>query len=853
MYRRKSGKIGWWWKKKRIVLKRWLSKANLGKIAFFGAAGGVVLVLILFLWVSRNLPDPNQVQRKSGYSTVILDRESEEVLFDLYVDENRKFTPIEEVPEYFKQATVAVEDKDFYEHQGFDLMGMARGFLRLFTTGRAQGGSTITQQLVKNTLLTSERTIVRKIKEFVLAVRIESRFSKDEILQMYFNETPYGGTAWGVAAAAEMYFDKEVSELDLMECVVLAGLPQSPTRYSPYGRNPEAYVARATVVVRRMEEDGYISEEVEAEVLKGLPEIEFQVLGTSIHAGHFVMHVRGLLEEMYGSEMLDQGGWKITTTLDWDLQSEAEEIVAKEINKVNDSLHITNGASVIMDTNSGEVLSMIGSKDFFDEEIDGEVNVVTRLRQPGSSIKPLVYATAFSEGYNPSDVLMDTVTEFPGKDENTPYEPKNYDGEEHGLLHLRDALASSINVPAVKLLALIGVKDVLTQGYKMGLTSLEPTRENLSRLGLSMALGGGEIRLLDMAAAYSVFANGGSKVEPVFILKIEDPNGKVVYEYKSVKQEKVLDERVAFLINDILSDNNARLITFGVNSYLNMGDRAVAVKTGTTNDMRDNWTIGWTRDRIVGVWVGNNDNSAMKSVASGVSGASPIWRKEMLEVLSKLADRPWEIPSGVEQVELDEVSGYPAHDGFASYTEWIISGTLPTGEDPIHKKIEVCRGQTDKLAGILQVAQGNYDEKEVIDIKESDPLTDKDLWQKAIDEWISRQGDEKYKVPTEYCEASEGIDVQIISPKDRSRADGETVTIRFEISSNKAIDWVKLYIDGVEEPEFTSLPYSREIILGDGQHIIRVLARDEDGRESDRIHEFGMNEDWDDGEEEIEE
>ncbi len=379
----------------------------------------------------------------------------------------------------------------------------------------------------------------------------------------------------------------------------------------------------------------------------------------------------------------------------------------------------------------------------------------------------------------------------------------------------------------------------------MGLTSLEPTRENLSRLGLSMALGGGEIRLLDMATAYSAFANGGSKVEPVFILKIEDPNGEVVYEHKPVKQEKVLDAKVAFLINDILSDNNARLITFGVNSYLNMGDRAVAVKTGTTNDMRDNWTIGWSRDRIVGVWVGNNDNSAIKGVASGVSGASPIWRKEMLEVLTKTVDRPWEIPNGVEQVELDKISGYPVHDSFEGYTEWIISGTLPTGEDPIHKKIKVCRGQTDKLAGILQVTQGNYDEREVIDIKESDPLTDKDLWQKAIDEWISRQSDERYLIPTEYCEASEGIDVQIVSPKDRSRVDGEMVTIRFEISSDKPIDWVKLYIDDELEQEFKSLPYFKEVKgLADGQHTIRVLARDEDGRESDRVHEFGMNEDW---------
>jgi len=745
---------------------------------------------------------------------------------------------------------VAVEDKDFYEHQGFDIMGMLRGLSRLFTRGRAQGGSTLTQQLVKNVLLTGERKISRKIKEFVLAVRIESQFSKDEILQMYLNEAPYGGTAWGVAAAAEMYFDKEVSELDLIECVVLAGLPQSPTAYSPYGSNPDAYIDRATAVARRMEEDGYITEEIETEVVDALDEVEFRALGTSIHAGHFVMEVRSLLEEMYGPEMLDQGGWKITTTLDWDLQSKAEEIVADEIAEVNDSLHITNGASIIMDTDTGEVLSMVGSKDFFAEDIDGEVNVVNSLRQPGSSIKPLVYATAFTEGYNPSSVLMDVVTEFPGADENTPYEPKNYDGEEHGLLHLRDALGSSINVPAVKLIALVGVKDVLSQGYEMGLTSLEPTKETLSRLGLSMALGGGEVRLLDMATAYSAFANGGMGIEPVFILKIEDPSGDVVYEHKEIKKDRVLDEKVAFLINDILSDNNARLITFGTNSYLNMGDRAVAVKTGTTNDMRDNWTIGWTRDRIVGVWVGNNDNSPMKNVASGVSGASPIWRKQMLETLTKTPDVAWEVPGGVEQMELDTVSGYPVHDGFPSYTEWVISGTLPSGDDPIHKKIKVCKGQTDKLAGILQVAQGNYEEREVIEIREEDPLTDKDLWQKAIDNWISQQADDKYRVPTEYCESSEGIDVQIISPKDRSRVDGETVIIRFEIASNKSIEWAKLYIDGELEQEFSSLPYTKEVRLNDGQHTIRVLAKDEEGRESDRIHEFGMNEDWQEEEEE---
>ncbi|MBU1070869.1 penicillin-binding protein, partial [Patescibacteria group bacterium] len=413
---------------------------NWAKIFLVGSISGVVLLVGMFFWYSRGLPDPANVLRKTGFSSVILDREGEEILFDVYTDENRKFTPLEEIPEYLKQATVAVEDKDFYNHQGFDLMGMLRGFSRFFTRGRAQGGSTLTQQLVKNVLLTTERRVSRKIREFVLSVRIESRFEKDEILQMYLNEAPYGGTAWGVAAASEMYFGKEVADLDLAESVILAGLPQAPTTYSPYNAS-KSYLDRAKQVARRMREDGYIDEETEKELIESLEGVEFRPVGTSIKAPHFVMEVRAILEEMFGAQILERGGLKVTTTLDWELQKRAQDIVAEEIDKVAKSLSISNGASVIIDVNSGDVLSMVGSRDFFDTNIDGEVNVVTRLRQPGSSIKPVVYATAFSKGFTPASVLMDTITEFPGKDENTPYIPKNYDGEEHGPLHLRDALA----------------------------------------------------------------------------------------------------------------------------------------------------------------------------------------------------------------------------------------------------------------------------------------------------------------------------------------------------------------------------------------------------------------------------
>lgn len=808
---------------------------------------GTVFFVGLVLWFSRDLPDPNKVVRYSGFSSVILDRTGKEVLYDLYVDQNRKFTPLSEVPEYLRNATIAIEDKDFYKHSGFDPLAFLRITKNVITKRRLIGGSTLTQQLVKNVLLTNERTLTRKIREFILALRIERRFSKDEILQMYLNEAPYGGTARGVASAAQMYFGKDVSDLNLIESIILAGIPQAPSRYSPFlGSNPKAYVTRAREVARRMREDGYIDAEMEKQVVDALDSTEFKKNSTSLKAGHFVMYVKSQLEEMFGPGILDAGGLKVTTTLDLPLQEASEKIVAEEIEKVEKSLLISNGASVIIDPNNGEILSMVGSRNYFETEAtDGQFNVVINPRQPGSSIKPLVYATALLEGYTPATMLMDVVTEFPGKDENTPYIPKNYDGKERGPVRLREALASSLNVPAVKLLSLVGLKDVLTQGYKMGIDTLEPTPETLSRLGLSMALGGGEVRLLDLVSAYGAFANGGMKVTPVAILKVEDKDGKVIFENRSVAPERVIDEKVAFLINSMLSDNEARLLTFGPNSYLNLGNRAVAVKTGTTNDLKDNWTVGWSRDGVVGVWVGNNNNKQMKNVASGVSGAAPIWRREMLEVLTKKPDRPFETPKGVVQVEVDRISGYPAHDGFPAYKEWFIEGTVPSGEDPIHKKIAVCKGANDKLATAVQVAQGNFDWREVVVTAEKDPLTNKDLWNKAIDGWVAtKSADPKFKVPKEYCEDSSGLQVNITNPTSRSRYDSDSIEVSFDIFSDKPVDWAELYLNDNLEQKFTSPPYRKTFSLPMGNHKVRVVARNTDGRTADQTTEFAIKQDY---------
>jgi membrane peptidoglycan carboxypeptidase len=411
-------------------------------------------------------------------------------------------------------------------------------------------------------------------------------------------------------------------------------------------------------------------------------------------------------------------------------------------------------------------------------------------------------------------------------------------------LHLRDALASSINIPAVKLVALVGVDEVLGQGFRMGFTTLEPTKETLARVGLSMALGGAETKLIDMVSAYSSFANGGLKVEPVAILKIEDSSGKVIFENKELKRERVLDERVSFLINSVLSDNNARLLTFGVNSYLNLGARAVAVKTGTTNDLRDNWTVGWSKDTIVGVWVGNNNNDKMRNVASGVSGAAPIWRREILDSLTKRPDKPFAVPTNVAQIEVDRISGYPAHDGFASYKDWFINGNIPTGPDTIHTKLKICKSDPNKLADPISVSQGNYDEKEYVVMVEKDPLTNRDLWQAGINAWIVKQTDSLYKPPTEVCGSSSSMDIQIVSPADRSRVDG-SVTFRIAVVSSKPIVEVKLFVDDVLERSFTDLPYlSDPIGFSTGMHSVRVTARNNEGGEQSKTQSFSVNTDW---------
>jgi 1A family penicillin-binding protein len=624
------------------------------------SVGIIALTNIVYIQIFRDLPNPDDlVLIDPRVTTKILDRHGE-VLFRLYEDENRTLIPLSEIPLSVIQATVAIEDKDFYNHYGFSIRGISRAVLSNFTdkTDTVQGGSTLTQQLVKNRLLTPERSYVRKIKELILSIMVEERYSKQEILEMYLNQVAYGGTTYGIEEAARQYFGKSARQLSLAESALLAGLPVAPTVYSPFGSNPELSKERQKEVLRRMNEDGYISAtQVESALAE---QLHFRQDRVDIKAPHFVMYVKQLLAEQFGEETLYNGGLIVHTTLDLKLQNKAEESIKKEISQL-EKLHINNGAGLVTNPNTGEILVMVGSTDYFDFDNDGQVNVTLRPRQPGSSIKPLTYALALENGLSTTTLINDNPVSYNIVGSPT-YSPQNYDGKFHGRVTLREALASSYNVPAVKLLAHLGVNNLIDLGKKMGITTWEDT----TRFGLSLTLGGGEVLMTDMATAYGVFANQGYKVDLNPILQVTDRRGKELYfndcaaDHDKCSKKLAIDPGVAYVVTHILSDNEARTPAFGPLSSLVIPDQEVAVKTGTTNNLRDNWTIGYTSDRVVSVWVGNNDNSSMSFVASGITGASPIWNNIMRQQLSSSQPHAFVKPESVAMVPLCMSTKQPA-------------------------------------------------------------------------------------------------------------------------------------------------------------------------------------------------
>lgn len=686
----------------------------LGKRPVFYLFWLIPLIMIgTFYWIFlKDLPSPTELSsHEIPLTTKVYDRNGI-LLYDIFADQNRTYVTLTDIPDYVQQATIAIEDKDFYKHSGVSPIG---GILRAATatlTGKTlQGGSTITQQLVKTVLLSPERTIQRKVREIILAYWVELLYSKEKILELYLNQVPYGGTAWGIETAAQKYFGKRAKDLTLSEASLLAGLPQAPTLYSPYGANPELAKNRQYEVLRRMVEDGYITKEqadsARQEELTYIP-------NQNIQAPHFVMYVKERLEEKYGVHMVERGGLKVTTTLDLALQEYAQATVAAEVEKIK-NLKVSNGAALITRPATGEILAMIGSIDYFATP-SGSFNVTTALRQPGSSIKPINYAIGIEKKIvTPATMFLDIPTCFAVTGQ-APYCPRNYDGNFHGPVQLRMALGNSFNIPAVKMLYLNSVQDMVASASAFGID----TFTDASRYGLSLTLGGGEVRMTDMSEAFSVFANTGIRKDLVSILKVVDKDGKILEEFQDpnvgkdtpsqllIQGPRVVSPETAFLISHMLLDNNARQDAFGFNSALVIPGHAVSVKTGTTDDRRDNWTAGYTPQYLVITWVGNNDNSPMNSaLVSGVTGAAPIWNKLMRHLLEGKPDVWPKQPDGIVGATICASSGLlpPSADNPSCPTryEYFIKGTVPTQSENLRQAVLI-----DKTTG--DIAQPNQTE-----------------------------------------------------------------------------------------------------------------------------------------------
>ena len=593
------------------------------------AAGSIYLFsLIKNLPVLGQISDPQLAQ-----STKIYDRTGKILLYEIHAAEDRTVVSFEEIPDYAKKATIAIEDHDFYNHPAFDVKAIIRTLFNNLIHGQSKGASTITQQLAKNAFLSPEKTIQRKIKELTLAIQLERQYTKDEILTFYLNQIPYGSNVYGIEAAAQTYFDKSAKELNLAEAATLAALIQAPSYYSPWGYHVDELKKRQESVLSKMLELGFIDSLQEDQAKNTKLVFAPPSLG-DIKAPHFVMEVKEYLDNRYGEEMVQKAGLKVTTTLDYEMQKVAETAVAEGAQR-NETLYKgKNAALVAQDAKTGQILALVGSRNYSDIKNEGNFNVATQgLRQPGSALKPFVYLTAFKKGYTPNTILFDVPTEFTANNPFCPtivdfnnenpacFHPENFDGRFIGPVDLKNALAQSINVPAVKMLYLSGLTNVLKTLHDFGITTLTDP----SRYGLSLVLGGGEIKLIDLVEAYSVLSQEGIKRPQVIILKIEDSNGKTLEGYQD-KSEQIIDPAYPRLINNILSDKDLRAPLFSASLGLTVfPDQEVALKTGTSNDFHDAWAIGYTPSLVVGVWAGNNNNAPMQKQAGSILAAVPIW------------------------------------------------------------------------------------------------------------------------------------------------------------------------------------------------------------------------------------
>ena len=807
-------------------------------------ASGILLILgsitaiSLFAWVAKDLPSPGKVNKRViAESTKIYDRSGEHLLYEVHGEEKRTLIPFEEIPPTVRAATIALEDQDFYSHYGIKLTSIVRAVLKdVIELSAAQGASTITQQFVKNSLLTNEKTLIRKIKEVILSLEIEQKFSKDEILAMYLNEIPYGSNAYGIEAAAQTFFGKSAKDLSLDEAALLAGLPKAPTYYSPYGARAEQLKIRQEVALNQMAKLGYISQE-EADAAKQVDVFgKLSVNRDAIAAPHFVMYVRDYLTEKYGEGSIESMGLKVYTTLDWDKQMKAEEIVREKAQENAARWNAENASLVAIDPKTGQILTMVGSKDYFDKEIDGQVNVAIRDRQPGSSFKPYVYLAAFMKGYTPETMLYDVETEFETA-EGKEYKPQNYDGKFRGPLRMKEALAQSLNIPAVKTLYLVGVKDAITLAKSLGITGLND--EN--RYGLSLVLGGGEITLLDHVSAYSTLATGGVKHSKTAILRIENAKGEVIEEFKPDAGERVIEEKYVAMLDHIMSTNAYRAPVFGENNPLRSDNRPIAAKTGTTNEFRDGWTIGHTPSISVGVWAGNNDNTPMRAGADGVNVAAPIFRAFMDFALQNTA--------------IEKFPEYKPDEFFNKEEEWMKKPML-NGKLEEKKDLKVCEIGDDKYCIANKYCRDkDVKKKDFINahdilyyVSRDDPRGDKPdkpdrdpqygNWEKGVKEWYKKEKNVINDEPPEKECAQD--DFRDYLPKISLSAPdsaGSSFSIETKADAPYGVDYLRIFVDGSEiasgSDSSLSTTYSVPLEKNNSTVTVEVKLRDKNGNERD--------------------
>jgi 1A family penicillin-binding protein len=831
-FSRESFKKHWQTLKKGGLVKNLLL---LGLVIFLGSA---LMLLLMFAWYSRGLPDPDTIlYRDLAQSTKIYDNTGEHLLYEIAPDQKRTLVTIDKIPLTVQQATITAEDRSFYEHSGISIRGIIRAVLSNVITldPTGQGASTITQQFIKKAFLTDDQTYSRKIKEIMIAIALEKKFEKDEILQLYLNEIPYGGTNYGVESAAQSYFNKSVTDVSLAEAATLAALPNRP---STFLNNPDLLKTRRDWILDGMVEEEYISQE-EADAAKA-EETPITISLHNIQAPHFVLWVKEQLEEKYGAKMTETGGLKVITTLDYDKQIIAEEAVTNGVTAKGATYNFDDAGLVSVDPKTGHIVAMVGSPDYWNEEAGGQVNTTLQPLQPGSSIKPLVYAAAFERGYTPNTVLWDVKTTFPTATGN--YEPNNYDGREHGYVTMRKALQGSLNIPAVKTLYLAGIDHVLEFGERLGYTTLDD-----DFVGLSMVLGGVQVTPLEHTAAFATFANQGVRHDVVSILRVENPAGEILEEWKAEEHpgNQAINANLANTMSNVLSDNAARSYIFGANNYLVLSGRPAAAKTGTTNEYKDAWTMGYTPSLATGVWVGNADGTLMGNRADGSVVAAPIWKEYMDRALRGTP-----------------VESFPAPQ-IASTGKSILDGKIPattvtidTASGKLATDLTPERFRETKVCGEYHTILTYIDKDDPLGDAPKDPAKADPYytpWESAIQSYLGRSGTngqpklESCQVPTEDDDVHtrrNQPEIDILEP-DSNQDVGRTFTVAIDVETERDFNRVDYSIDGT----FIATSFSQTgatltlpAWVGAGEHTLVAAAYDDVDNKGEDTVEINVTE-----------